>query len=73
VTTTLPTVTATYSCHDPGWFGCRDETTTVVTTTAGSVSTPTSTTCLTPGLIWGCHDESTSTPAITSAPTSIII
>ncbi|CAI7666670.1 unnamed protein product [Penicillium viridicatum] len=68
VTTTLPTVTATTSCHDPGWFGCRDETSTVATTTANSAS-PTSATCHTPGRLWGCWDESTTTPAITSAPT----
>lgn len=68
VTTTLPTVTATTSCHDPGWFGCRDETSTVATTTADSAS-PTSATCHTPGRLWGCWDESTNTPAITSAPT----
>ncbi|KAJ5882097.1 Lipase class 3 [Penicillium soppii] len=70
MTTNLPTVTATTSCHDPGWFGCRDATSTVPSTTAGSVSTPTSATCLTPGLMWGCRDQSTSTPIITSAPTA---
>ncbi|KAJ5171330.1 Lipase class 3 [Penicillium coprophilum] len=69
VTTTLPTVTATTSCHNPGWFGCRDETTTVATTTADSAS-PTSASCHSPGRVWGCWDESTNTPAITSAPTS---
>ncbi|KAJ5825039.1 Lipase class 3 [Penicillium robsamsonii] len=70
VTTTLPrfTVTVTTSCHDPGWFGCRDETSTVATTTADSAS-PTSATCHSPGRVWGCWDESTNTPVITSAPT----
>ncbi|KGO77000.1 Lipase, class 3 [Penicillium italicum] len=68
VTTTLPSVTATTSCHDPGWFGCRDETSTVATTTASSAST-TSATCNSPGRVWGCWDDSTNTPAITSVPT----
>lgn len=68
VTSTLPTVTATISCQDPGWFGCRDETSTTGTTTAESDSAPTSTTCHTPGKVWGCWDESITTPLITSAP-----
>ncbi|CAG8054763.1 unnamed protein product [Penicillium nalgiovense] len=69
VTTTLPTVTATSSCHDPGWFGCLDETSSVVTTTANP-ATPTSTTCHIPGIFWGCWDEPTNTPAVTSATTT---
>ncbi|KAJ5790813.1 uncharacterized protein N7518_007824 [Penicillium psychrosexuale] len=68
VTTTLPSVTATTSCHDPGWFGCRDGTSTVATTTATSAS-PTSSICDSLGKMWGCRDESTNTPAITSTPT----
>ncbi|KAJ5571133.1 Lipase class 3 [Penicillium sp. DV-2018c] len=60
VTTTLPTVTATSTCHDPGWFGCRDPTSTSSTTAK--------TTCHSPGKVWGCWDEPTATPAITSAP-----
>lgn len=69
LTTTLATATPSASCHDPGWFGCRDTTSIAATTTAGSVATPTSATCHTPGAIWGCWDQSTNTPAITAAPT----
>ncbi|KAJ5143767.1 Lipase class 3 [Penicillium bovifimosum] len=68
VTTTLPTVTATSTCRDPGWFGCRDKTSTTATTTANSVLISSSATCHSPGKVWGCWDESTTTPAITSAP-----
>jgi lipase ATG15 len=45
-----------------GWFGCKDKTTTSVTTTTTSTTpTETSTTCLTPGRFWGCNDQATTT------------
>lgn len=70
MTTTEPVATST-TCHDPGWFGCRDPTTTTTATSTTSGSTPASTThCQTPGFFWGCWDEPTSTPPVTSASTS---
>ncbi|KAJ5666889.1 Lipase class 3, partial [Penicillium macrosclerotiorum] len=66
ITTTVPTATST-TCHDPGWFGCNDPAKT--TTTTGNGSKPHSI-CKTPGLLWGCWDEPTSTSSRTSAPTS---
>ncbi|KAJ5557443.1 lipase atg15 [Penicillium frequentans] len=60
--TTIPTATST-TCHHPGWLGCNDPTTTH--------QLPASTTCATPGLIWGCWDEPTRTHAISPPPTSV--
>lgn len=84
---TLTSVTTTVTCRKYSWFGnCLDpiDTTTttssetstsaaVVTTTTLPVQTshPATTTCLTPGLIYGCRDEETTIPpahAITGAP-----
>ncbi|KAJ5501168.1 Lipase class 3 [Penicillium expansum] len=73
-TTTSPTSTATTTtCLTPvvmtqGGLAAVTKTSTVATTTSNSVS-PTSVTCNSPGRVWGCWDDSTSTPAITSAPT----
>ncbi|KAJ5953623.1 lipase atg15 [Penicillium verhagenii] len=62
IVTTIPTATST-SCHHPGWLGCNDPTT--------KHSLPASSTCSTPGVLWGCWDMSTHTPSITPPPTSI--
>lgn len=81
LTTTIPTETSTTTtCKTPGWFGCNDPTTTTSppvsyppTATSPPTATATSsTTCATPGLVWGCWDDSTKTTndhPITSAPT----
>ncbi|MCJ1339117.1 putative lipase atg15 [Bachmanniomyces sp. S44760] len=82
-TNTLSTSTST--CKTPGWFGCNDLTTTTTTTTTSSSTNPSptaisssseepliSTTCPTPGLVWGCRSASTTTiptaHPMTSAP-----
>jgi lipase ATG15 len=63
--TKTPKSTST-TCKTPGWFGCNDP-----TTTSHSVSSPTTTECQTPGLFWGCNDETSTTThshSITSPP-----
>ncbi|KAH8691245.1 putative autophagy related lipase Atg15 [Talaromyces proteolyticus] len=64
-TLTQPSYTST--CLDPGWFGCRDPT----ESTPLSTTIPSSTTCHSPGVIWGCHDSTTTSVGhvITPAPT----
>jgi lipase ATG15 len=70
-TATAPTATSTRTrtetCKTPGWWGCRDES----TTAAGSTSTSTSSasistsTCQTPGW-FGCKDKTSTTAATTT-------
>ncbi|QGA15422.1 hypothetical protein EYB26_003080 [Talaromyces marneffei] len=57
---------STSTCLTPGWFGCLDPTESVPLTTAISSST----TCHSPGIVWGCHDSTTTSPghAITPRP-----
>ncbi|KAL8774525.1 MAG: hypothetical protein Q9209_000898 [Squamulea sp. 1 TL-2023] len=69
-TTTVPPTsvpTRTETCKTPGWWGCRDETTTPVSTIL-STTTITTTTCKSYGWFGGCLDSSTTT--ITSTITS---
>ncbi|KAI4159398.1 MAG: hypothetical protein L6R39_000376 [Caloplaca ligustica] len=64
--------TRTSTCKTPGWWGCRDETTTSTTTTPistiSSTITSTTVTCKSYGWFGGCLDSSTTT--ITSTITS---
>lgn len=78
VTTTTSTATSlttrTSTCKTPGWWGCRDKTTTTTPATATMTTTTTTTstsTCQTPGW-FGCNDPTTTTPApsATAVPTS---
>lgn len=57
VTTTVFTTT---TCVSPGWFGCNSEVTSTVTTTTAIPTSMSTSTCETPGLFWGCWDDSTS-------------
>ncbi|KAH6643724.1 autophagy related lipase-like protein Atg15 [Boeremia exigua] len=73
-TSTSRTRTRTETCKTPGWWGCRDETSTtatVTTTTTDPVITSTSessttSTCKTPGW-FGCKDQTTATTTSTSS------
>lgn len=55
-----------------GWFGCKDKTTTSTTstipisTTTPPTPTATSTTCETPGKFWGCYDQTSEDPSVTT-------
>ncbi|OXV06343.1 hypothetical protein Egran_05888 [Elaphomyces granulatus] len=61
--TSAPTST---SCQSPGLSNCPNLTS---TTSTSSASDSPSSTCKTPGIIWGCHDKITSSnDLITSAP-----
>jgi lipase ATG15 len=67
--TTSTSSTPTTTCHSPGWFGCRDKTSSRILTGSGVMSTTTSSSCKTPGW-FGCHDKSTTatnTPKRTGA------
>ncbi|KAF2270976.1 autophagy related lipase-like protein Atg15 [Lojkania enalia] len=63
--------TRTETCKTPGWWGCRDATTTIESTITSTATTTASTsTCETPGW-FGCKDKTTSaTSATTSTSTS---
>ncbi|KAL8760045.1 MAG: hypothetical protein Q9184_003440 [Pyrenodesmia sp. 2 TL-2023] len=67
---TTTTATRTSTCKTPGWWGCRDETTTSTTpiTTISSTLTSTTVTCKSYGWFGGCLDSSTTT--ITSTVTT---
>ncbi|KAI4206837.1 MAG: hypothetical protein LQ346_000899 [Caloplaca aetnensis] len=67
---TTTTATRTSTCKTPGWWGCRDETTTSTTpiSTISSTLTSTTVTCKSYGWFGGCLDSSTTT--ITSTITS---
>ncbi|KAL5391049.1 hypothetical protein DPSP01_001540 [Paraphaeosphaeria sporulosa] len=72
-TSTSTSVTRTETCKTPGWWGCRDATTstTIITTsptTAITTSTSTST-CETPGW-FGCKDKTTSDTTTSEATTT---
>ncbi|KAL8681413.1 MAG: hypothetical protein Q9186_002488 [Xanthomendoza sp. 1 TL-2023] len=70
-TTTSPSIpTRTTTCKTPGWWGCRDETSTTTTPVSTVLTTVTSTTvtCRSYGWFGGCLDSSTTT--ITSTITS---
>jgi lipase ATG15 len=58
--TTSTTSQPTTTCHSPGWFGCRDKTTSRTSTGSGIIHTATSLSCQTPGW-FGCHDKLTTT------------
>ncbi|KAG6000126.1 putative lipase atg15 [Claviceps lovelessii] len=71
--TAIRTRTRTSTCETPGWWGCLDKSTTMVsatttdmatTTTTTPHSTPTST-CKTPGW-FGCYDKTTPIEATTT-------
>lgn len=68
-TKTTTTESSTSTCETPGWFGCNDETATV-SSSPTSASSQSSLDCSTPGLFWGCYDESPTTMShpITSPP-----
>lgn len=59
-TSTSTTASSSTTCATPGWFGCNDP-----TTTSHGVSSPTSSICHTPGLFWGCYDQTTITVTTT--------
>ncbi|KAL8904330.1 MAG: hypothetical protein Q9207_003341 [Kuettlingeria erythrocarpa] len=67
---TTTTATRTSTCKTPGWWGCRDETTTSTTpiSTISSTLTSTTVTCKSYGWFGGCLDSTTTT--ITSTITS---
>ncbi|ORX98680.1 Alpha/Beta hydrolase protein [Clohesyomyces aquaticus] len=67
VTTTIRTRTET--CKTPGWWGCRDESTTSGPTTSAEVTTTSTSTCKTPGW-FGCKDQTTTTGSPTSSSES---
>ncbi|KAH8163196.1 hypothetical protein CIB48_g5056 [Xylaria polymorpha] len=59
--------TSTSTCKTPGWFGCKDKTTTTETTSSQTTPTITSTTtCSTPGW-FGCNDPTNSTSSQATA------
>lgn len=64
------TRTRTETCKTPGWWGCRDETSTTTSLPTTSQSSSSSTSCKTPGW-FGCNDPttttSTSTPSTSAA------
>ncbi|CAG8951786.1 hypothetical protein HYFRA_00005590 [Hymenoscyphus fraxineus] len=64
--TSLPTATSTptTTCATPGWWGCNDP-----TTTSQGAASPTSSICHSPGLFWGCYDQSTVTVTTTTTTT----
>ncbi|KAI8939132.1 hypothetical protein NX059_004966 [Plenodomus lindquistii] len=69
-TSTTLSRTRTETCKTPGWWGCRDESTTMTATTSSSSSSSSSTsTCHTPGW-FGCKDKTT-TVTTTSASVTI--
>ncbi|KAL8658349.1 MAG: hypothetical protein Q9226_001059 [Calogaya cf. arnoldii] len=73
-TTSTPTAspTRTTICKTPGWWGCRDETTTSTpVSTMLSTTTMTTTTCLTYGWFW-CLTSSTTTITSTIASTTAV-
>ena len=77
-TTTITTTSSTSSptrtttCETPGWWGCRDETTTspAPITTVSSTVTSTTMTCIRHGWFGGCLDSVSTT--ITSTITSTV-
>ncbi|KAF1941642.1 autophagy related lipase-like protein Atg15 [Clathrospora elynae] len=66
-TSTTSSRTRTETCKTPGWWGCRDETTTMASTTSSSFSSSTTSTstCKTPGW-FGCKDKTTASTTTTS-------
>tara|TARA_R110002003_G_scaffold251_4_gene17799 strand:+ start:10373 stop:12052 length:1680 start_codon:yes stop_codon:yes gene_type:complete len=74
-TTTAPTTTSsrtrTETCKTPGWWGCRDESTTTTessTSATSSSSSISTSTCHTPGW-FGCKDKTPATTTTTSSST----
>ncbi|KAL8835544.1 MAG: hypothetical protein Q9170_003277 [Blastenia crenularia] len=69
---TTTSMTRTSTCKTPGWWGCRDETSTTTSpiSTTSSTITSTTVTCKSYGWFGGCLDSSTTT--ITSTITSTI-
>ncbi|KAI4120774.1 MAG: hypothetical protein LQ338_006771 [Usnochroma carphineum] len=67
---TTTTLTRTSTCKTPGWWGCRDESTSTTppVSTISSTITSTTVTCKSYGWFGGCLDSSTTT--ITSTITS---
>jgi len=66
--TTMTTRTRTETCKTPGWWGCRDETSTTTApgiTTTAEVTTTSTSTCKTPGW-FGCKDKPTTGTESTS-------
>jgi lipase ATG15 len=59
-TSTKTSTITTTTCHNKGWFGCRDKSTSQTSTGSAIILTTTSSTCKTPGW-FGCHDKSTTT------------
>jgi lipase ATG15 len=74
-TATAPTVTSTRTrtetCKTPGWWGCRDESTTATGSTSTSTSSTSisTSTCETPGW-FGCKDKTSTTAATTTTTPS---
>ncbi|KAI4163879.1 MAG: hypothetical protein LQ342_002376 [Letrouitia transgressa] len=65
--------TRTSTCKTPGWWGCRDETTTAeVTSTSTTTVTETTVTCKSYGWFGGCLDSSTTTITSTIRETTAI-
>ncbi|KAI4249283.1 MAG: hypothetical protein L6R40_000741 [Gallowayella cf. fulva] len=75
-TTTSPSIpTRTTTCQTPGWWGCRDETSTTTTPVSTILSTVTSTTatCKVYGWFGGCLDSSTTTITSTITSTTALV
>ena len=65
--------TRTSTCRTPGWWGCRDETTTTTTTSQTILTTTltsTTVTCKSYGWFGGCLDSSTTTIKTTQTGTT---
>ncbi|KAH5682958.1 hypothetical protein HBI60_113950 [Parastagonospora nodorum] len=69
--TSSHTRTRTQTCKTPGWWGCRDESTTATDSTSAETSTSSSSTstCKTPGW-FGCKDKTSVTTTTTTTPSS---
>jgi lipase ATG15 len=48
--------TSTTTCHDAGWFGCNDPSTTTTPPSPTGQNSHASPTCTRPGRLWGCWD-----------------
>jgi len=71
-TTTTSTASSTTACHNFGWWGCRDKTTSDTSTGSEDIPTTTRSSCKTSGWL-GCYDNSNMTarkpmPTATTTP-----
>ncbi|KAL8706312.1 MAG: hypothetical protein Q9201_000631 [Fulgogasparrea decipioides] len=73
-TSSTASLTRTSTCKTPGWWGCRDETTTTTTpiSTLSSTVTSTTVTCTKYGWFGGCLDSITTTFTTTITSTTAV-